>query len=68
MDKTIYLNFKDIRESTQEYILDKAIAEIVETEDIEKDYGYKCGTPEYEQCVREKAEQKIYEFNYVFNV
>lgn len=67
---TIHLNFNDLCEETQNYIIDKAIADVVneQGDDICEDYGCVTGDDEFNSIVRQKAENKIFEYNYVFNV
>ena len=67
MPRTIYINFSDLNQETQDEIL--ALAE----EEIRNDKGemreIKDMYPDkVDGVIRERAEWKLYQFNYVFNV
>lgn len=68
MARTIYLNFSDLSEETQQEITSIAEEDIrndeAEMEDIIDMYGEK----RIDEIVSERAERKINEYNYVFNV
>lgn len=68
MDKKIYLNFNDLCEETKEDILRKAEEDIRNDEsemaDIIDMYGEDCA----DEIVSERAERKLYEYDFIFNV
>ena len=70
MSKIINLNWNDLCKETQDYIFDKAIASVVneEGDDICEDYECVTGDKEFDSIVRQKAEHKLYEFEYKFNM
>lgn len=64
----IYLNYNDLSIDTQLRIMDKAIEDIKndfsQMEDIRDEYSEDM----IETAIREEAERKLYEYDYVFNV
>ena len=67
MARTIYLNFGDLNEESQQEILDIAKEDIMD-DDGEMEAICEMYAGREEEIIRERAERKIYEYNYVFNV
>lgn len=67
MARTIYLNFNDLNEETQQTLLRNAEEDIRndkdEMSDIEEMYPDRV-----DEIVAERAERKLYEYDYVFNI
>ena len=66
MNRTIYINFTDLNDETREDILSLAVEDIRKSElkEIVKTYGKERA----DEIITERAERKIYEYDYIFNV
>ena len=65
--KTIYLNFSNLNEEAKEDIISKAIEDI-KADDEEMEYIIEMYPGREDEVVRERAERKLYNYDYVFNV
>lgn len=68
MSNTIYLNFQDLSLNTQEELIDKAIKDIKNDPLEMANITDICLREIREDIIRERAEEKLYSYNYVFNV
>ena len=67
MARTIYLNFGDLNEESQQEILDMAKEDIMD-DDGEMETICEMYAGREEEIIRERAERKIHEYDYVFNI
>ena len=66
--KDIYINFRDLNEETQREILEAAADEIRSDADEVREIISTYGRSQLKQIIEERAERKIYEYNFIFNV
>ena len=67
MARTIYLNFGDLNEESQQEILDMAKEDIID-DDGEMEIICEMYPGREDEIVAERVERKIREYDYVFNV
>ena len=68
MPRTVYINFGDLDSTVQEDILRMAEDDIRADEDEMNDIREMYGEDSVDEIVAERAERKICEFEFVFNV
>lgn len=66
--RDIYINFSDLNEEAQNYILEMAADEIRQDADQIREIISTYGRASLDEIIRERAERNIYEYNYIFNV
>ena len=67
MARTVYINFQDLKEETQNEILEMAQEEIREDENLMAEIK-EMYPDSIDEIVAERAERRLYQFDYVFNV